>query len=53
VVVSFIGGGNRRKPVASHCQTLSHQVVLSTPHHVWDSNSQLKSKNRIQTNSVY
>jgi hypothetical protein len=29
MVVSFIGGGNRRKPqtVASHWQTLSHNVV--------------------------
>jgi hypothetical protein len=28
-------------PVPSHWQTLSHNVVLSTPHHEWDSNSQL------------
>jgi hypothetical protein len=28
-------------PVASHCQTLSHNVVLSTPHHDEKSNSQL------------
>jgi hypothetical protein len=26
---------------ASHWQTLSHNVVLSTPCHEWDSNSQL------------
>jgi len=37
VVVSFIGGGNRRVPgenhwpVPSHWQTLSHNVVSSTP----------------------
>jgi len=43
VAVSFIGGGNRntwRKPVASHRQTLSHNVVSSTPHHEQGSNSQ-------------
>jgi hypothetical protein len=39
VEASFIGGGNRRtrgentRPVASHWQTLSHNVVLSTPGH--------------------
>jgi len=34
VAVSFIGGGTRRKhrPVASLCQTKSHNVVSSTPH---------------------
>jgi len=37
-MVSFIGGGNRRKPpsvrpVASHWQTLSHNVVSSKPRH--------------------
>jgi uncharacterized membrane protein YfhO len=42
----FIGGGNRstrRKPrsIASHWQILSHNVVLSTPHHERGSNSQL------------
>ena len=42
VVVSFIGGGNREnhRPVASHRQTLSHNVVSSTPRHERDSNSQ-------------
>jgi hypothetical protein len=29
------------RPVASHWQTLSHNVVSSTPRHEWDSNSQL------------
>ena len=29
------------RPVASHRQTLSHNVVSSTPHHEWDLNSQL------------
>jgi hypothetical protein len=35
VAVSFIGGGNRRKqrPLASHRQTLSYNVALSTPRH--------------------
>jgi len=28
-------------PVASHWQTLSHNVVSTTPHHEWNSNSQL------------
>jgi hypothetical protein len=32
VSVSFIGGGNHQ-PVASHWQTLSHNVVSSTPLH--------------------
>ena len=36
----FIGGGNHRH-VASHRQTLSHNVVSSTPRHEWGSNSQL------------
>jgi len=31
--------GNHR-PAASNCETLSHDVVSSTPSHVWDSNSQ-------------
>jgi hypothetical protein len=42
--LSFMGGGNlstRRKPVASHSQTLSHNVVLSTPRHERGSNSQI------------
>jgi len=29
------------RPVASHWQTLSHDVVSSTPHHECGSNSQL------------
>ena len=33
--------GENHWPVASHWQTLSHNVVSSTPCHVWDSNSQL------------
>ena len=28
------------QPAASHWQTLSHDVVSSTPHHEWDSNLQ-------------
>ena len=28
------------RPVVSHWQTLSYNVVSSTPHHEWDSNSQ-------------
>ena len=31
-----------RRPVASHCQTLSHNVVLSTPRYERELNSQLK-----------
>jgi hypothetical protein len=31
-------------PVASHWQTLSHNVVSSTPRHERDSNSQLKRR---------
>ena len=39
VVVSFIGGGNqntrkkKHRPVASHCQTLSQNVISSTARH--------------------
>ena len=29
------------QPVASYREILSHNVVSSTPHHEWDSNSQL------------
>jgi hypothetical protein len=29
------------RPVSSHWQTLSHNVVSSTPHHEWGSNSQI------------
>jgi len=38
--VSFIGGENHR-PAVSHWQTLSHNVVSSTPRHEQDSNAQL------------
>jgi hypothetical protein len=30
------------RPVASHWQTLSHNVLSSTPRHEWGSNTQLK-----------
>ena len=33
--------GEKHWPVANHWQTLSHNVVLSTPCHEWDFNSQL------------
>jgi hypothetical protein len=33
--------GENQRPVASHRQTLSHNVVSSTPHHERGSNSQL------------
>ena len=33
--------GENHRPVASHRQTLSHNVVSSTPHHEQGSNSQL------------
>ena len=32
--------GENHRPAASHCQTLSHNVVSSTPRHERDSNSQ-------------
>jgi len=40
VVVSFIGGGNRRKPqtCSKSLTNLSHNVVSSTPRHERDSN---------------
>jgi len=46
MVVSFIGEetgepGENNRPVTSDWQTLSHNVVLSTPRHEQDSNSQL------------
>ena len=46
LAVSFIGGGNQsngenHRPATSHWQTLSHNVVSSTPRHEQDSNSQL------------
>jgi hypothetical protein len=45
VTVSFIGGehrvrGENHRPVASHWQTLSHNIVSSTPHHERKWNSQ-------------
>jgi hypothetical protein len=33
--------GKNHRPVASHGQTLSHNIVSSTPHHERGSNSQL------------
>ena len=33
--------GENHRPVASHCQTLSHNVVSSTPRHERGSNSQV------------
>jgi hypothetical protein len=33
--------GENHRLVASHWQNLSHNVVSSTPHHEWGSNSQL------------
>ena len=33
--------GEKQRPVASHWQILSHDVVLSTPRHERGSNSQL------------
>jgi len=46
------------RPVACHWQTLSHNVVSSTPRHKWDSNSQRYSGDwrrprRPQTNWLY
>jgi len=35
------GPGENHRPVASHSQTLSHNVVSSTPRHEQDINSQL------------
>jgi len=32
--------GENHRPAASHRQSLSHDVVSSTPRHEWDSNSQ-------------
>jgi len=32
--------GEKHQPVASHCQTMSHIVVSSTPSHQRDSNFQ-------------
>ena len=40
VEVTWVPRENQRH-VASHRQTLSHNVVSSTPRHEWDSNSQL------------
>ena len=33
--------GKSHRPVASHCQTISHNIVSSTPRHERGSNSQL------------
>jgi len=33
------GTGDNHRPVTSHWQTLSHNVVWNTTHHVWDSSS--------------
>ena len=33
--------GKNHQPVTSHWQTLSYNVVSSTPRHEWDLNSQL------------
>ena len=42
LLVEESGGlGKNHQPVASHWQTLSHNVVSSTPHHEQGSNSQL------------
>jgi hypothetical protein len=46
VTFSFIGGGHRNtqrnhRPVTSHWQTWSHNVVSSTLRHEWDAKSQL------------
>jgi hypothetical protein len=43
----YRGGGNgvhgeNQWPAASHWQTLSHNIVSSTPRHEWESNSQRK-----------
>ena len=35
--------GENNRPVTSHLQTLSHNVVSGTPRHEWGSNSQLMS----------
>ena len=40
-VLSVVVTGENRRPAARHCQTLSHNVVSSTPHHQRGSNSQL------------
>jgi hypothetical protein len=34
--------GENQQPATSHRQILSHNVVLSTPRHEWDSNSRLE-----------
>jgi hypothetical protein len=34
--------GKKQRLIASHCQTLSHNIVSSTPWHERGSNSQLK-----------
>jgi len=43
LLVGGIGGPRENnRPVASHWQTISHNVVSSTSRHVWESNSQLQ-----------
>jgi hypothetical protein len=51
VAVSFIGGENHR-PVASHWQTLSHNVVSGTPRHERGSKSQRVSGDRHWTHKT-
>jgi hypothetical protein len=46
--VNYIGG-EKHRPAAGHCQTLSHNVVSSTPHHERDSNSQFVVFYKIHT----
>ena len=44
------GPGENHRPVASHWQTLSHNVVLSTPHHAYSTIiQQLKHPCMLQT----
>jgi len=43
--------GESQRPVASHLQTLSHNVVSITSHHERDSNSQLSLM--IYRSSIY
>jgi hypothetical protein len=41
-VLLVVETGEKHWPVASHWQTLLHNVVSSTPCHEWGSNSQLE-----------
>ena len=43
LVEETIVTGENQEPVASHCQTLSHNVVSRTPRHERDSNSKCLS----------